>query len=107
MANSRILDASRIRVNSLGPEAAGGAFTAGSVKLGAGRAVGGAGYAAIVGGACGGAQSGAFAAGAGGSLGVERDAKVWVQTPGCVPGAGLGGGASLCGAGAFAGSSNI
>ena len=92
MANSRIRDASRIRVNSLGPdatEAVGGGVTAGAT------------------GAWVGVKSGAFAAGAGGSLGVASEAKVRVQTPGSVPPGGLTGATSTRGAGAFEGSSSI
>ena len=99
MAISRILDASRMRVNSLGPEAAG--CTAGSFGLPGNWA--GAGGAAGIGGA---AQAGAVASGAG-SLGAEREAKVCVQAPGSAPRGGLTGAASTRAAGAFEGSSSI
>src|ERR1035438_2424098 len=82
MASSRILEASRMRVNSLGPEAPEG-WADCWLKLAGGGA-------ACTGGAAGGGvQAGAFGAGWAGSLGLEREAKVCVQAPGSGPRGGL------------------
>jgi hypothetical protein len=94
MDSSRIRDASRIRVNSLGPEGAGAAGCGLAASGGAND-----GYA--------GAAGGAGGASATGSLEMLSDAKVCVQTPGSAArGGGIGVGARL-GSGCFDGSSSI
>lgn len=94
MDSSRIRDASRIRVYSLGPEAAGVA----GCEIAAGEGAND-GYAGVAGGA-----GGAVATG---SLEILSDAKVCVQTPGSAArGGGIGEGGRL-GAGCLDGSSSI
>jgi hypothetical protein len=94
MDSSRILEASSIRVNSLGPE--------GGAAVGCGFAAGGgtkAGNAGTAGSAAGAVETG--------SLFIDKEANVCVQTPGSAArGAGGGTGARL-GAGCFDGSSSI
>jgi len=88
MAISRILEASRIRVNSLGPAAGlGGSekFVTGGFEIGGGKASRAGGSPDEFGG---GAQSGALAAGAGDSL---SELKVRVQAPGPATGGPLAG----------------
>jgi len=79
MAISRILEASRIRVNSLGPDdadGAGGWFATGGFAMDPYCGCCETGYAGVAGTGGGTDQSGSLGAGAAGSVGVEREAKV-------------------------------
>ena len=103
IAISRMREASRIRVNSLGPAAGVGAL----LTLTAGCTSGGGGNDAAGGADCVGIRSGALPMGAAGSFAAPKAANVCVHTPGPGPCGGGGGASSLRGGGAFEGSSSI